>query len=185
MEGLGTVAPYLNIDAKGTAVKVEEGKDPFQYRATGTGTPIVNGNISPGGGFGDSATQRLGQPHQYTFTFALGISINDFSLRMLDYGDLNPTLATNHYVSMTAYNASGGVVAVQELSYTSPAEALPSDSDLYGDLRISGDATGATPGQPGNWTWHVAGNGIVKVVLNFGIGHDPNVGFDQLSFGCP
>ena len=188
IEGFGVVAPYLNIDAKGTAIMIQPGQDPFQYRATGTGTPIVNGGIDPTGGFGDSRTQQRGQPHRYTFTFAPGISVNDFSLRMLDFGDLNPTLATNHMVTMKAYNSAKQVVTEQILSYTTDPERLPDNSPQYGNLQLSGDATGATPGQPGNWNWHVTGTGIVKIVLEFGEGHDPNVGFDSLRFtteDCP
>jgi hypothetical protein len=175
------VAPYLNIDARGTALKIAEGAQPFLYFASGTGTSILNGGIASSGGFSDVSTQQMAQGHLYTFTFAPFVSVDDFSLHMLDFGDLNPALDTNHYASMTAYNANGAVVAKQELSYTTLAEALPTSSDLYGNLRTSGDATGATPGQPGNWTWHVSGNGIVKVVLEFGEGYDPNIAFDLLA----
>ena len=175
------VAPYLNIDGKGTAVRIAEGMQPFLYLATGAGTTIINGGVVPAGGFSDVITQQASQGHLYNFTFAPFVSVSDFSLHMLDFGDLNPTFNTNHYVSMTAYNATGGVVSKQELSYTTLADN-PSSSDLYGDLQMSGDAKGATPGQPGNWTWHVSGSGIVKVVLEFGAGYDPNIGFDTLSF---
>jgi len=60
-------------------------------------------------------------------------------------------------------------------------------SPVYGNLSISGDAISATPGQPGNWTWNVSGSGIVRVVLDFGGGYDPNIGFDVLLFTieCP
>ena len=182
VEGFGVVAPYLNIDAKGSAVMIQAGQDPFQYRATGTGTAIVNGGIDPTGGFGDSITQLRGQPHRYTFSFVPGISVNDFSLRMLDFGDLNPTLATNHTVTMRGYNAAGQVVAERILSYTTTAVRLPPE------MTMAGDATGATLGQPGNYPWHITGNGIIKVVLEFGEGYDPNVGFDNLAFtteDCP
>jgi len=180
------VAPDLNIDAKGTAVRIGEGVNPFLYIATGSGASIVNGGVVPGGGFSDVTTQQASQAHLYTFTFAPFVSVSDFSLHMLDFGDLNPTLNTSHYASMTAYAANGTVVSKHELSYTTLAND-PSSSDLYGDLHISGDALGATPGQPGNWTWHVSGSGIVKVVLEFGVGFDPNIGFDTLSFTtvCP
>jgi hypothetical protein len=106
---------------------------------------------------------------------------------MLDYGDWNVTNAATHYVSLTAYNGSGGVVAKQELKFTTPPVGLPRSSDIYGDLWYNGDAATAQPGQPGNWTWNISGSGIVKVVLEFGAGHDPNVAFDTLSFTaeCP
>ena len=97
---------------------------------------------------------------------------------MVDYGDLNPTLSTNHYVSMTAYNANGIVVSKQELSYTTLGVLFPQTP--------IGDAS-APVGQPGNWTWHVSGTGIVRVVLEAGVGFDPNIAFDLLFFSqaCP
>src|ERR1041384_2218328 len=89
---------------------------------------------------------------------------------------------TAHNVSMTAYNANGGVVSRQELNYTTLADQGPRSSNLYGDLQFNGDAVSAPLGQPGNWIWNVSGNGIVRVVLEFGAGYDPNVAFDLLSF---
>jgi len=147
----------------------------------------LNAGVAPGGGFTDLTTRNAGEAHLYTFTFAPGVSVSYFSIRMLDFGDYNPAYATDHSASIIAYNAQGLEVARQELSYTSPAELLPTSSNIYGDLQQSGDATGALPGQPGNWTWNVSGNGIVKVVLSFGVGYDPYVAFDILSFTteCP
>jgi hypothetical protein len=186
VEGLGVVAPGLNIDAKGTAVSLRELVSPVAYGA-GDGNSISNGGMAANGGFSDIVTKSALQPHLYTFTFAPGTSVSNFSLHMLDFGDWNPSLSTSHYVSMTAYNAGGFVVAEQEISYTTPATNLPSSSSIYGDLRLTGDALSATPGQPGNWTWNLSGNGIVRVVLEFGVGHDPAIAFDTLTFtpDCP
>ena len=181
MEGLGVVAPYLNIDAKGTAVKVLQATNPFAYGAPNDAA-IVNGALVGNGGFSDAITQSALQAHLYNFTFAPGVSITNFSLHMLDYGDWNPTLNTSHYVSMTAYDTNGNVVSKEELSYTTPPDNAPRSSNLYGDLWFNGDAATAPLGQPGNWIWHVSGNGIVRVVLEFGVGYDPNVAFDLLSF---
>ncbi len=181
VEGLGVVAPYLNIDAKGTAVKVLQATEPLMYFAP-PGSGNINGALAGDGGFGDLVTKDALQAHLYTFTFAPGVSVTNFSLHMLDYGDWNPSLATSHYVSMTAYNANGNVVSKEELSYTTLAESVPRSSSLYGDLRFTGDAASTPLGQPGNWIWNVSGNGIVRVVLEFGAGHDPNVAFDLLSF---
>jgi hypothetical protein len=182
IEGFGVLAPYFSINAKGTAVKIEEVNGPFQYRAGLP--PVVNGGIGPNGGFGDSDTQLAGQAHRYTFSFALGISVREFSLRMLDHGDLNPQLATNHSIIMKAYNSAGAVVATQDLSYTTDAEGLPDNSPEWNNLQITGDGLRAQDGEPGRWTWRVTGNDIVKVVLDFPVGHDPNIGFDSLSFTC-
>jgi hypothetical protein len=184
VEGLGAVAPNLNIDASGTAVKIAQGVPPMLYNATGSGTVILNGGIAPGGGFSDVITQQAAQPHLYAFTFNSGMTVTNFVLQMLDFGDLNPTLSTNHLVTLTAYNSSNAIVTRQQLSYTTQAEALPTTSNIYGNLQMTGDASAAFPGQPGNWTWNVSGNGIVRIVLEFGIGHDPNIGFHLLSY-CP
>lgn len=186
MEGMGAVAPNLNIDAKGTALKLLDGVPPTAYGA-GVGNTLLNGGISASGGFSDIATKSALQPHLYTFTFAPGTTVGRFSLHMLDYGDWNPTLNTSHYVSMTAYNASGFVVAKQEISYTTLAENVPTGSSIYGDLRTTGDALLATPGQLGNWTWNLSGSGIVRVVLEFGAGFDPAIAFDTLTYTteCP
>ena len=187
VEGPDVVAPNLNIDANGTAVRILPDMQPAIYIAPNSGAVITNGGLAPGGGFTDMVAKDAGQAHLYTFTFAPRISTSEFSLHMLDYGDYNPTASTTHYVSMTAYDENGAVVDIQELSYTTLAETFPGSSNLYGDLQLSGDATGALAGQPGNWTWHVSGTGIVKVVLEFGAGFDPRIGFDTLSFTteCP
>jgi hypothetical protein len=186
VEGLGVVAPNLNIDAKGTAVKVLSGTEPLLYVAPNVTAPInYNGRLDAGGGFSDVITRDAVQAQQYNFTFAPGVSITNFSLHMLDYGDWNPTLATSHHVSMTAYDANGNVVSTEVIDYTTLAEINPRSS-LYGDLWFNGDAT-APRGQLGNWVWNLSGNGIVRVALDFGIGYDPNIAFDLLSYNivCP
>jgi hypothetical protein len=186
VEGMGVVAPGLNIDAKGTAVKVLSRTNPTFYFSPNVAGNRNNG-IDSSGGFSDLITKDANQPYTYTFTFAPGTTVSNFSLHMLDYGDLNPTLDTNHYVSMTAYNVAGVVVDLQELQYTTLAELNPRSSKLYGDLFFTGDATDASPGQPGNWMWDVSGNGIVEVVLDFGVGYDSNIALDLISFtaDCP
>jgi hypothetical protein len=181
VEGLGKVAPHLNIDAKGTAVRVVQAADPMIYLAP-NGSGNINGGLVADGGFSDQTTQDALQPHLYTFTFAPSVSITNFSLHMLDYGDWNFPRTAAHYASMTAYNANGNVVSKEELSYTTPALEVPRTSSLYGDLYFNGDAVSAPPGQPGNWNWNVSGNGIVRVVLEFGAGYDPNIAFDLLSY---
>lgn len=183
VQGLGRVAPFLEITAKGDAVKVAQAAQPNVYFAPNQ-TTNGNGGLSGDGGFSDVTTRDAmpPQPQRYTFTFAPGVSVTNFSLHMLDYGDYNPTLSTSHYVSMTAFDASNNAVSMQELSYTTPAQGNPRSSDLYGDLRFNGDAVTAPLGQPGNYLWNVSGSGIVRVVLEFGAGFDPNVAFDLLSF---
>ena len=179
IEGMGVVAPNLNIDAKGTAVTISAGLLPALYEDN---SGVINGGVPSGGGFSDKTTQQAHQAHQYTFTFAAGTSVSRFSLHMLDLGDFNPSLDSSHYVSMIAYNTNGTAVSTQEISYTSPRASNPTSSNLYGNLLITGDAATASPGQPGNWSWDVSGTGIVKIVLDFGAGFDPNIGFDTLTF---
>jgi hypothetical protein len=145
---------------------------------------VINGGLAPGGGFSDVDARNAGVAHLYTFTFAPWVSVNDFSVRMTDFGDFNPSLSTSHLVTMTAYNAQGDVVSSQKLSYTTEGVSSPTSSDLYGNMQLSGDAT-TSPGLPGNWKWHVSGNGITKVVLSFDQGYDPRIGLDTLSFACP
>jgi len=179
VEAMGAVAPALYIKAKGMAVKIAEGVQPFAYGAPNN-TPIINGGLAAGGGFSDVITQqaRPRQPHLYTFTFAPGTSVSQFSLRMLDYSDLNPTQSATHIVTLSGFNASNLLVARQIFSFTSPT---------FGDLKITGDAITALPGQPGRRVMRISGTGIVRVVLRFGVGFDPNVGFDTLRFTteCP
>jgi len=178
---MGVVAPNLNIDAKGTAVKVAEALAPIAFGAPNIASPTLNGGLNPGGGFSDMTTKLAQQAHQYTFTFAPGTTINRFSLHMLDFGDLNPTNNPFHYASMTAYDAANNIVSKSEMSFISDANY---NSPQYGYLGNSGDAKTALLGQPGNWMWFATGPGITKVVLTFGDGYDPNIAFDTLSY-CP
>jgi len=189
VEGVGIAAPYLDIQAKGQAVRVLQATAHRSYESPND-TRDLNGGLIADGGFSDLQTVVLPQPHRYTFTFDPDITVTSFSLHMLDYGDYNPSRATAHYASMTAYDADSNVVDRDELSYTTPAEVNPRSSDRYGDLRINGDAIDAPLGQPGNWIWRVSGDGIVRVELVFGFkegdptpyGYDPNIAFDQLYF---
>jgi hypothetical protein len=184
VEGLGVVAPYLNIDGIGTAKRVSAGVAPVVYGAPNVLNYGINNGVAANGGFSDIDTKIAVQPHRYTFSFTPGVSVSQFSLHMLDYGDFNPSGSTSHVVTMTAYNAANGVVAQQLLDFTSDGN---NNSPQYGNLILSGDAIDATPGQPGNWTWNVGGTGIVRIVLEFGAGYDPNIAFDTLTFTneCP
>jgi len=169
VEGMGRVAPGLNIDANGSmgrAVHILEGTTPSFYASRVNG--VTNAGLQPGGGFGDLDARLAGAPHQYTFTFAPGTFIKDFSLHMLDFGDFNPTNSPSHIGRMIAYGAGDIVISQHELNYT-------------GGILAEGDILVAAPGQPGNWTWQVSGPGIVKVVLEFTEGYDPNIGFDGLA----
>jgi hypothetical protein len=186
VEGWNVVAPNLNIDADGTAEKIELGNDQYFAYYASNDNKVANGGLSANGGFSDLVAQGQFKAHHYTFTFAPGVSVTNFSLPMLDYGDWNYEQITDHHVSMTAYNANGDVVDQQVLTFTTPTDAAPRSSTPYGDLYLHGDAVTAGEGQPGNWYWNVSGNGITRVVLSFktGIdtGYDPYIGFDKLTY---
>jgi hypothetical protein len=182
IERYGIFAPFLKINAIGTAEKIQQETDPFQYRA---GNPAIdNGGLLNGVGFGDTRTRQARQAHHYEFIFGLGITVSQFSVRMLDFGDLNPGQSTNHDVTMMAFNAAGDMISIRDLTYTTEPELLPDNSPQWGNLQLAGDALLAQDGQPGRWTWTITGDQIARVVLHFGEGHDPNIGLDSLSYAC-
>jgi len=184
VEGFGKVAEHLNIDATvGEAKKIEEYGTAGAYGAPNAAcnkTPILNGGLDPVyDGFSDLAAKDAKSAHSYDFWF--DAPITEFSLRMLDFGDYNPTRATTHHAEMKPSYL--GVYGTSEiLSYNSDGLVNPKISD-YGNLTCgTGDAKDAISGEPGNYTWQVSAEGIDKVELVFGTGHDPNIGFDTLCF---
>ena len=184
IEGLGTVHPLLSItSSQGSAVALFEGVSPSSYGAPNGEYSMRNGNISSDGGFGDISPNRL---HDFVFTFTPGISINDFSLRMLDYGDLNPGGATQHTVALIALNGNGNTVDQFELNYTSDSASNPT-SGSAGNLYLTGDAMTASFGEPGNYLFSVSGQDITEVKLLYShngmrVGpSDPNIAFDSLN----
>jgi hypothetical protein len=182
VEGWDTVAPNLNIKAKGQAVKIMPGEQPLVF---GAPYPInrPNNGVDLKGGFSDWGTHEKKEPHFYTFTFAEGTSVSYFTLRMLDFGDFNPSRSKDHIVTLIAYKAGNEEVDKHTLSYDSDGLPNPRFSDKYGDLRFSGDAIDAKGDkEPGRWTWELSGTGIEKVILRFTSGYDPHIGFDNLCF---
>jgi hypothetical protein len=188
VQGMGKVAPNLDIEAKsgGLAVKIEYGEAPTVFTAPND-RQLGNFGLARGGGFSDNLTQNSWKPQGYTFTLASGKTASDFTVHMLDFGDLNPSLSTKHTAVMIALNASGKEIARQVLNYDSEGTIVPRTSD-YGDLWYSGDAVYAADGEPGDFTWHLSASGIHQVLLQFPVGFDPNIGFDMLAFtleACP
>ncbi len=187
IEGLGTVHPLLNISSSnGAGGALFEGVSPVTYGAPNGGGSIKNGGISPNGGFGDINTARR---HDFEFTFAPGATVDAFSIRMLDHGDFNKANATTHRVTFEALNALNVVVDSDVLSYTSTAAGNPR-SGSAGDLFFTGDAVSALPGQPGLFTFSLAGTGITKVRVLYAHNgpnrpcsapSDPNIAFDSLN----
>ncbi|MFW6047834.1 MAG: hypothetical protein ACOC87_00865 [Candidatus Natronoplasma sp.] len=180
VEGFGTVNEYLNIQTPdGNAVKVMEGETPRVYGADNIDLDTNKGIDIEKGGFSDITAKNSVAAHNYIFSFS--VPITNFTLRMLDFGDYNPSRSTYHYANMTAYNGDDDVVDLMELEYNSDGQVNPRDSD-YGDLWYTGDAVDAEEGEPGNWIWTVSGTDIVTIELYFGEGYDPNIAFDNLCF---
>ncbi|UCD76122.1 MAG: hypothetical protein JSV91_04205 [Phycisphaerales bacterium] len=187
VEGLGTVHTDLNIQSPGNAVRIVAGGAAAYGAPNNPNCHDIAGYPPNGcidavyGGFSQTGSDGS-KTHRYTFTFSPGMTVSDFSLRMLDYGDYNPSKADYHYARMYAVNASDGVVDEHILDYWSDGTGNPTDS-AYGNLLCgAGDACDSQPGDPGNWTWSVAGEGIVRIELEFGEGLDPKIGFDSVAF---
>ena len=174
VEGPGVVHPFLNITSlawplgpacpAGTAAAIEEGVGaPVSY---GTAGAYPNGCLNGIRGYGDDTGCVL----DYDFTFAPGVTVSCFSVRMLDYGDLYPFGTAGHQVDVTAYDAASNVVDVDQLLTFGPVDPT------------GGDACLAGPNSSGNHLFTVTGPGIVRVTLRFDASPDPNVGFDDISF---
>jgi hypothetical protein len=174
IEGLGTLHPQLAITgvpwsfsptcAAGSAAVIAEGGAPFSCYNTGG---VDNACLTGLQGYGDPAACVL----DYDFTFAAGVTVSCFSMRMLDYGDFFPFGGTTHQVVVTAYDAANNVVDTDVLTIAG------------GEQLTTGDAcTASHNGDPGNKLFTVTGAGIVKVTLRFDAWPDPNVGFDDISF---
>ncbi len=175
VEGLGAVHPDFRITSVawpfgptctlGTAATIEEGVT-TPFAAYGTAGSFANGCLNGIRGFGDSQGCVL----DYDYTFAPGVTVSCFSIRMLDYGDLFPFGGTTHTVTLSAYNASSTLLSQDVLTMLGPVDL------------VTGDACTAQLTEPGNRLFTVTGTGIVRVTLRFDAFPDPNVGFDDISF---
>ena len=189
VEGLAKVAPFLDITTStGGAVKIVEGGSWNAYGSPNSGcngetTVIGNRGTRKGEGFTDKISVQEGYAHSYTFNFE-GVTISHFSLRMLDYGDWNPSKAGFHKAEMVAFNGVGESVSTHVLSYYTSADGTPnwSWSPNYGNLQCNTGDSAAPGAFPGHWIWKVSGEGITKVTLTFPFGYDPYIGFDSLWF---
>lgn len=191
VEGFGTVAEHLNIYATGDgdAIKIKEDTTASTtYAAYGAPNnacdkiTILNGGLTSDGGFSDLTAKDAKTAHSYAFYF--DVPITEFSLRMLDFGDYNPTKATVHLAEMKP-SYLGVYGTTQTLQYDTPGVTSPTSSsnpDVGNLLCGTGDAVDADLGEPGNYIWQVSGDGIDKVELVFGTGFDPKIGFDNLCF---
>ena len=177
VEGLGAVNADLNISSSGTAKIIREG-DPTgaTYGAPNIGS-VLNNCLDGEQGFADTTRN-----HVYDFDFG-GKTVSEFSLLMLDFGDLNNDHTTNHLVRVTAFDIDNNVVDTDDLTYTSSTLTNPRlAGSSAGDLYHTGDACDASPQQPGNYKFTVSGSGIVRVEFRVLEGIDRNIGFDNVEF---
>ena len=201
VEARGAVAPNLTINARGQAIHIASGPGPSKLvYSAGADRSVKNGGIDPTwDGFGDFITHdkandpATAQAPFYRFTFSGGVTVSDFQLHMLDFGDFNPYPVNvnnnlHHEVTLQGYDASGKAIpAVKQVLAFDSSPASIYSSTQYGDLILSGDALTQPPVDPGNYLWHVTGKGIAKLELTFSDNYDPNVGFDGLAYTtyCP
>jgi hypothetical protein len=192
VEGLGAANSHLNIHTSGGNSRViQEGLSTWgTYGAPSSNNQMTNGCLgSPGSGTPISGRGKgfadLNLKHDYIFTFGQNESVKDFSITMLDFGDLNPERKTYHEVNLRAYDSNNNIVDIDTLSYTSSSESTPRTSE-YGDLMLAGDActakTTTINEEPGVWTFKVVGQSITRVELNIVSGIDPNIAFDTIKF---
>ena len=188
------IAP-INASRRGLEV-VAERAEPAMY--TAPQVPVVrvpNGCLGNPGGWDTDEESMYGQGfanldgvHEYLFTILNGKSVNRFEITMLDFGDYNPDLVRNHTVELVGYAlGSRGRVEIDRddsFAYQSLAQELPSTPTApdQGDLQVTGDACTARPGDPGNYTFQVQGQGMTYVVLRMVEGPDPQVVFDNIRF---
>ena len=174
VEGLGTVDPSLDIASVpwafgpgcpvGSTRVIEEGNPlPFISYDTATGP---NGCLDGTHGMGHPTNCVL----DYDFTFAPGVTVGCFAIKVVDFGDYYPYGGTVHGATLTAYDVSHAAVGTATLT-----GAAATDS-------TSGDACLSQAGLPGNYVLSVSGPGITRVELRFGPSPDPNVGFDSIAF---
>lgn len=174
VEGVGTLDPILVI----TGV-------PWAFGAgcpVGSSRVIEEGNLIPFKSY-DSASgpngcldgvRGMGHPGNcvldYDFTFAPGVSVGCFAIKMFDFGDYYPFGGATHGATLTAYDASNAIVNVASLAGGAAVDST------------SGDACLSQAGLPGNFLLSVSGAGITRVELRFGPSPDPNVGFDSIAW---
>ncbi|WP_082226627.1 lectin-like domain-containing protein [Microscilla marina] len=183
VEGLGKVHPLLNVSTgRGKAqVLYQDGRKTI-YTAPNGKDKVVNGCLGNGKGFADteSSKKRL---HDYTFTFENNAAVKNFSMQMLDFGDYNAAKAQVQSAILVGYNAKGEVVDTDSLIVTATS---------HGNLKLTGDACTAKPGEPGNYTFKLVGDGMTKVkVLYYNDGKgtyagnrpsDPNIAIGNVCF---
>lgn len=175
VEGPGVLHPDLNIAGvpwafgagcpTGVTRTIEEG-NPLPFGSYSTAAGVDNGCLDGVRGMGHPANCVL----DYDFTFAPGVTVGCFAIKLFDFGDYYPYGGAVHGATLTAFDASHAVVGVATLAGGAAVDST------------SGDACLSQAGMPGNFTLTVTGAGITRVELRFGPSPDPNVGFDSIAF---
>ena len=175
VEGVGTVDPDLRITsvpwgfgagcATGVTRVIEEG-NPLPFGSYSTAAGVDNGCLDGIRGMGHPANCVL----DYDFTFAPGVTVGCFAIKLFDFGDYYPYGGAVHGATLTAFDASHAVVSTATLAGGAAVDST------------SGDACLSQAGMPGNFTLTVSGAGITRVELRFGPSPDPNIGFDTIAF---
>ena len=176
IEGAGTLLPYLTISSSGDVVVLEDGNSiSVTYGAPNDPAHPENpsrkngciGTLISEYGFGD-----LSRNHDYTFTFTSGVTVDSFSLRMLDFGDYFKYGGNTHTIKMTAYDADNTIVDFNQLTVSGLRDLVKGDA-CTADSQLN---------EPGNYVFEVTGSGIVRVEIQPVISIDPNIGFNDLCF---
>ena len=187
--GLGGVWEYLDISCPGNDMTLkiieEDGSFPgYNYRASDNSLKNngwLNGDaIATDMGFSvvSANSWSLGDPLDFdkiVFNFINGVTVSDFSIYMLDYGDMchnnyngQGTHCANYTVTLTAYDKDGGTVNIYAYSIN--------DSGGQGDITYDASK------EAGRKTLSVTGSGIAKVEMVFTEGIDLGIGFDDICF---
>jgi len=159
VEGEGVAHPDLTISTSGNARLLAEGKEPLMYETKGKTNGCL-GKISKG--FADKDKH-----HDYTFQVAPDKVFSTFSLRLLDFGDMNTADADEHSISLVGYDAKGNIVSSDKLSYISKDGKAYIGEQSLGNLSKIGDACTAKSGDVGNYPYKIEGEGITTVKLLF------------------
>lgn len=124
-------------------------------------------------GFADPDAQQNGMAQEFDFTFADGVTVNKFSLKMFDYGDFLITTGRQSVI-LKGFDAS-------EMSSIDGLSFFAETSSGVGD---DGDACRADDdgSDPGYVKLEVQRPRMTRVELRVAEGLDSNVGFDSISF---
>jgi hypothetical protein len=150
---------------------------------------VLDSCVPSNWGIGDTAVPNYpARRHQYQYTFTDSQTVNQFSLRALDYGDYMPYGACPGDIcalNITAYDATNAIIDTDTISFsTSSARVNHRISAEYGDMSTAGDICLATEGQPGNDVLEVSGSGISRVTVQFANDQsmDPNIAFSDITY---